>query len=156
MENDTLQLNAYHEAGRVVFAYLVGYSCNSMELSGAGSKLNAGNDAALVQAVFSGNPLSLSPENREPGIEVGRKLMAIYCAGTCAETFFQNNVNIPDELELEIPGQDLVNIEKIQAFLKKSIVDQPDDYPAQTIVSVFKKLKDPDVWKAIQLLAAKI
>ena len=160
MENETIQLSAYHEAGRVVIAYLSGYVCDSMELpgsgSGGGSKLNSGNDLATVQAVLSGNPLSLSSGNMDHGNEVARKLMATYCAGTCAETFLQNNGNIPEELDMEIPGQDLKYIEKIQTYLKKSNIDHPDDYPAQMMVSVFKKLKDPNVWKAIELLAAKI
>ncbi len=160
MENNAFQLSAYHEAGRIVIAYLCGYTCDSMELAGAGSgggsKLNSGNDLATVQAVLSANPMALPAENREHGIEVARKLMTIYCAGTCAETFLENNGNMPEELDMDIPAQDLKYIEKIQNFLAKSIVDQPDDYPAQTMVSVFKKLKDPDVWKAIQMLAAKV
>jgi len=160
MENETIQLSACHEAGRVVFAYLNGYVCDSMELpgtgTGGGSKLNSGSDLAFVQAVFSGNPLTLSPDKREHSIEVARKLMAIYCAGSCSVAFFQNGANIPEELDMEIPAQDQRYIEKIQGFLQKSIVDHPDDYPAQTMVSVFKKLKDPDTWKAIELLAAKI
>lgn len=160
MENETIQLSAYHEGARVVFAYLNGYSCDSIELpesgSGAISKLNAGNDLAIVQAVLAENPLSVPAEKREYGIEVAKKLMSIYCAGTCAEIFYQNNASIPDELEMEIPGQDLVIIEKVQSFLRKAIVDHPDDFPTQTIISVFKKLKDTEVWKAIELLAAKV
>jgi hypothetical protein len=153
-------LNAYHESARVVFAYLNGYSCDLMELpgknSGSGSKLNAGSDVTFVQAVLSGNPLSLPAENLQHAIEVARKLMALYCAGTCAKIYFQNNLKIPDELEIDISGQDLAMIEKIQSFLKKAIVDHPDDYPSKTIVAVFRKLKDPEVWKAIELLAAKV
>ena len=160
MENETIQLSAYHEGARVVFAYLSGYTCDSMELpgygSGTGSKLNAGNDLAIVNAVLAGNPLSISPQDLNHGIEVARNLMTIYSAGTCAEIFLQNNADIPDELEMEIQGQDSRIIEKIQAFLKKAIVDHPDDYPIQTIVSVFSKLKDPAVWKAVELLSSKI
>lgn len=160
MENETIQLSAYHEGGRVVFTYLNGYSCDSMEIpgsdSGAGTKLNAGNDLTIIQAVIKGDPLSLPSDKREYGIEVAKKLMNIYCAGTCAEIFVQNNYTIPDELEMEIPGQDLNVIEKTQTFLKKAIVDHSDNYPAQTIGAVFKKFKEPEIWKAIELLAAKI
>lgn len=160
MENETIQLSAYHEGARIVFAYLNGFTCDSMELpgagSGSGSKLNAGNDLAVVQDVLSGNPLSLSPEGRDHSIAIARKLMTIYCAGTCAEAFLMNNASIPDELEMEIPGQDLRMIEKIQSFLQKAIIDHPEDYPSQTIISIFKKLKDADVWKAVELLASKV
>jgi len=160
MKYETNLLSAYHEAGRVVFAYLNDFSCDSLELpeagSAAGSMLNAGNDLAFVQAVLSGNPSSHFPENIERGIATARKMMTIYCAGTCAEIFFQNNASIPDELEIEIPGNDLRIIEKIQTYLEKAIVDHRDDYPSQVIVSVLKKLQDHDIWRAIELLAAKV
>jgi len=153
-------LTAYHESARVVFAYQNGYTCDLMELPSKGShsnsKLNAGSDIKMVQAVLSGNPLSFPPENLQEVIEVAKKLMTIYCAGTCAKIFYQNDLKIPAELELYISGQDVTMIEKIQTFLKKAIVDHPDDFPSETMVSVFRKLKDPDLWKAIDLLAAKV
>ena len=104
MENENL-LTAYHESARVVFAYLNGFTCDSMELPGkdsnANSKLNAGSDITFVQTVLSGNPLSLSAENLQHGTEVARKLMTIYCAGTCAEIFFQNNHSRLQDFEEE-------------------------------------------------------
>ena len=160
MENNVLQQGAYHEAGRVVFTYLCGYVCDAMEIPGvagsSGSKLNSGNDLAAVQAVFSGNPLSMPAASLGHGIDVAKKLMTIYCAGTCTETFFKNNAEIPEELDMDIPAQDMKYIEKIQVFLKKSSVDHPDDFPEHTIITVFHKLKDPTTWKAIELLAAKM
>ncbi len=158
MNNESLLLAAYHEAGRVVFAYLSGYTCITMELPGSGgnTKLNPENDIAAVQGVLTGNPLSLATENREHDIAVARKLMAIYSAGSCAEVYYQNGGSMPDELEMDMTGQDFINIEKIQAFLKKSIVDHSDDYVMQTMVSVFRKLNERDVWKAISLLATRI
>ena len=139
MENKVFQQTAYHEAGRVVFTYLCGYACDVMELPGvggsSGSKLNSGNDLSAVQAVFSGNPATV--DNLDHVVAVAKKLMAIYCAGTCSEAFFLNNAEIPEELDLDIPAQDAKYIEKIQAFLKKSIVDHSDDYAEETIISVF-------------------
>jgi hypothetical protein len=159
LQNETA-LTAYHQSARVVFTYLNGYSCDLMELPGKGSntnsKLNARNDLPFVQAVLAGNPLSLTPQNLQHAIEVAKKLITIYCAGTCAKIFFQNDLKIPAELELDISGQDLSMIEKVQTFLKKAIVDHSDDYPSETMVTVFKKLKDPEVWKAIELLASKL
>ena len=160
MENNVLRPSAYHEAGRVVFTYLCGYLCDAMEIPGvagsSGSKLNSGNDLAAVQAVFSGNPIAMPAANLGHGIEVAKKLMTIYCAGTCTETFFNNNAEIPEELDMDIPAQDMKYIEKIQGFLKKASVDHPDDFPEHTIVTVFHKLKDPTTWKAIEMLAAKM
>lgn len=159
MQTENL-LTAYHESARVVFAYLSGYTCDSIELPEQGAntktKLNAGSDVPIVQAVLSGKAMSMSPAQLPHGIEVAKKLMSIYCAGTCAEIFFENGAKIPAELEMNISGQDLVTIEKIQTFLKKSSADHADDFPSQTIISVFRKLKDTEVWKAIELLAAKV
>lgn len=159
MENENI-LTAYHESGRVVFAYLNGYSCNSMELPGTGnnasSKLNAGKDIQMVQGILNGNASALSADNIEQAKPVAEKLMTIYCAGTCAKIFYENNLQVPAELQMDISGSDLVNIEKIQAFLKKTTVDHPDHFPSQTIVSIFKKLKDDQTWKAIELLATKV
>ncbi len=159
MENEKI-LTAYHESARVVFAYLNGYTCDLMELPGKGSntpsKLNAGSDIKSVQAVLLGNPVSLPPESLQHTIEVAKKLMAVYCAGTCAKIYFQNDLTIPAELELDISGQDVTIIEKIQTFLKKAVVDHSDNFPSQSMVSVFKKLKDPEIWKAIEVLASKV
>ncbi len=156
MENNPLIPVAYHEAGRVMFAYLAGYTCDSMELAGGGSKLNSGHDIALVQAVFSGNPLSVPADQINRTVEVAKKLMSIECAGTCARLFYENGGSIPGELDLDIPAQNFKNIEKIQAYLQKAVLDHPDDFIMQTIVSIFKKLKDPSTWNGVQLLATKI
>ena len=156
MENNVLEPIAYHEAGRVMFAYLSGFTCDSMELSGGGSKLNSGNDVAMVQAVFSGNPLAVPADQINHTVDVAKRLMTIECAGTCANVFYQNGGSVPEELDVDIPAQNFKNIEKIQAYLKKAIIDHPDDFPMRTIVSVFKKLKDPSTWNGIQLLATKI
>lgn len=160
MNSEILLLSAYHESGRIVFTYLNGYTCDSMELSDidsgrGGSKLNAGQDLPIVQAVLTGNALSLSPENKERGVEVAKKLMAIYCAGTCAVAFYENGKNIPAEINLEIPGHDLRNIELIQKFLKGAVPGHPENYPSQAIAIIFQKMKEPEAWKAIENLANK-
>lgn len=156
MENNPMIPVAYHEAGRVMFAYLSGYTCDSMELSGGGSKLNSGNDVAFVQAVFSGNPLNVPADQIRHTVEVAKKLMNIECSGTCARIFYENGGSVPSELDLDIPAQNFKNIEKIQDYLKKAVIDHPDDFVSQTVVSVFKRLKDPSTWNGVQLLATKI
>lgn len=159
MENEN-RLIAGHESARVVFAYLYGYTCDVMELpakgSNSNSKLNAGSDTFLVQAVLSGNPQKLPTENLQHGIEVAGKLMKIYCAGSCADFFLENDAKVPSEPEVNISGHDLAMLEKIQGFLKKAIVDHSDDFPSQTIISIFRKLKAPEVWKAIEMLTLKL
>jgi len=152
-------LTAYHESARVVFAYLNGFACDEMELTGEGtltnSRLNAGRQLTFVQAVLSGNPSSLS-QNLSVEVEVAGKLLATYGAGTCAKIFLQNNLAIPDEFELDVSGQDLGMLEKIKGFLKKAEINDPDELLSKTFSAVFKKLKDPEIWKAIEQLASKI
>jgi hypothetical protein len=159
--NETENLYAVHEAGRVVFTYLNGYYCDSIETASGGSgkmlsKLNAGQDVPVVQAVLSGNPLSSTNIDINRSVEIAKKLMTIYCAGTCAELFFQNNETVPADLEMEITGQDMKYIENIQKYLMKSVVDHPDDFPSQTIIAIFKKLEDEDIRKAIRNLSKRI
>ncbi len=158
MTNERSQLSAYHEAGCVVLAYLNGYSCDVVALPETGNitKLNPGNDIEFVKHILSGGGPATSLHEKNEAINVAKKLITVACAGTCAEVFFENGGNMPEELEMEIPGRDLVNIEKAQAFLEKAIDNHPDDFPTRTIISVFKKLSDKDTWKAIELLAAKI
>lgn len=160
MNTEALLQSAWHESGRVVFTYLNGFSCDLMELSDldpgrGGSRLNAGDDLSIVQAVLKGNPMVLTPENLERGISIAKKLMSIYCAGTCTVAFFNNNKAIPLGIDLEIPGHDLRNIELIQKFLSKAVPGHPEDFPARTMAGLFKKLGETDVCKAIELLASK-
>lgn len=155
------ELSAFHEVGRVVFAYLNGYTCDGIELSETdagrgGAKLNAGDDLALVQAILSGTPLSTSPDNKEKSIEVAKKLMTIYCAGSCVSAFFQNEKNIPTELDLEIPSHDLRNIELIQKFLSKALPEHSDNYPTQIMTVIFKGLKDADLITSIGMLSTAL
>ncbi len=158
MDNEILHLCAYHESGRVVFAYMAGYACDKMQLSDADSgqgesKLDAGDDLPLVQAVLGRGSSPVTAENMTKAIAAAKKLMNIYCAGTCAETFFRNNGSLPDQLDMDIPGQDIQNIELIQSFLKSSVSGHPDDFPSQTMIEILKKLQDRDTWKAVTKLA---
>lgn len=158
MSDENLLLCAYHESGRVVFAYLSGYACDKMQLSGTDSgqgesKLNAGDDLPLVQAILGRSNAPVSVENMTKAVAAAKKLMTIYGAGTCAETFFLNNGSLPDRLDMDIPQQDSQNIELIQSFLKSSVPGHPDDFPSQTMIEIFKKLQDRDTWKAVSKLA---
>jgi hypothetical protein len=158
LENKTL--TAYHESARVVFTYLNNYTCDAMELPEEGgspkSKLNAGKDRNMVQAILSGNKAAQASENLPQSTEVAKKLMAIYCAGTCARIYYNNDLKVPSELQFDISGQDLAMMEKLQSFLKKALVDHPDDFPSTTVVSIFKQIKQSEVWKAIEMLSEKI
>lgn len=157
MENE--QLSAYHESARVVITYINGYAADLVELpanAAGGTKLNAGHDLPLVQGIFSGKANAFAPSEMHLAIQAARKLMAIYCAGSCARIYLENNLSVPQELELSVEGQDMVMLQKIQTFLNNNQVEDADDFATEAIVSVFKQLQQPDVWKAITLLANKL
>lgn len=161
MITETIELCAYHESGRVAYAYQCGYSCESILLSeedsGAGvSKLNAGADGEAVQLILNNKQQAASTATNEKAIAVARKLMKIYCAATCAEIFFREEKQIGGQTEIEIPGQDIKYINLIQAFLKNNVPNHPADYPSQIIKQIFGELKQDDNWNLIETLAAAI
>ncbi len=161
MNEEVLKLCAYHESGRIFFAYQCAYGCESVTLSdsdsGKGnSKLNGYNDLEFIQAIFSGKEQTIIKENSNKAIAVAKNLMKIYCAGSCAENFFENDKSTSGINELEIPGQDAGYIDKLQKFLKQQLPTHSDEYPSQIIMQIFDDLKKPDVWKPIEILAERI
>lgn len=158
MEKNILTLCAYHESGRVVFAYLNGFFCDGIELSiadpGRGkSKLNGGQDTALIQQILTGNHLSTAPENQNKAVGVALRLMDVYCAGTCARIFFEQDGNIPSDVELDVPVQDDKPITAIRKFLTALNPAHDPAFPSKKMADILQKLKDPSVWKPINLLA---
>lgn len=161
MITETIDLCAYHESGRVAYAYQCGYSCESIELSemdsGAGvAKLNAGADGESIQLILKDKTQATNTVITEKAIEVARKLMKIYCAASCAEIFFKEEKQIGVQTEIEIPGQDIKYINMIQSFLKNNVPNHPSDYPSQIITQVFRELKQKDNWSVIETLAQAI
>ncbi len=158
---EILKSGAYHESGRIVFAYKCSYGCESVELSntdsGKGnSKLNGYHHLEFIQAILSGKPQNIISENPGKAIEVAKNLMEIYCAGSCAKNFFENNKSTDGLNELEIPAQDAGYIDKIQKFLKIHHSNHTDDYPSQVINRIFTDLMKPEIWKPIEILADRI
>lgn len=157
MLTETIELCAYHESGRIAYAYQCGYTCESMELSemdsGAGvSKLNAGADGEFIQRILSGKPQASDTAITNKTIDIARKLMRIYCAASCAEIFFKEGKRINAQTEIEIPGQDMKYINIIQSFLKNNVPNHPPDYPSQILTQIFRELKQEDNWSVIETL----
>lgn len=158
---DTIELSAYHESGRVVMAYQCGFTCDGIELSetdsGNGkSKLNGGQDLPYVQAILSGKTAAILQANPDKAVGIARKLMKIYCAGSCAEIFHENNKQLSSETEMEIPGQDLRNIELIQQFLAKQDPGHAEDHLQVTMSHLFKEMTKEETWKPIEALAKQL
>lgn len=161
MITEMIDLCAYHESGRVAYAYQCGYSCESIELSemdsGAGvAKLNAGADGESIQLILKDKTQAPNTVITEKAIEVAKNLMKIYCAASCAEIFFKEEKQINSQTEIEIPGQDIKYINMIQSFLKNNSPNHPSDFPSQIITQVFRELKQEDNWKVIETLAQTI
>lgn len=153
-----LELCAYHEAGRVVFAYQCGYSCDGITLSetdpGQGdSKLNAGHDMDYINAILSGKPQTTDTGKISKTIEVAKNLMKITLAGSCAEVVFGNTRSTDTETEVTVPGQDMKYVELVQKFLSQQIRLHPDDYPDRILKLIFQELKKPDIWQAVDSVA---
>jgi len=157
---EILKACAYHESGRIVFTYQCAYGCDGVELSeidsGMGiSKLNGYHDSEFIQAIFSNNKTIIKNFTDEV-IEVAKKLMKIYCAGSCVENYYQNNLSKSGMTEIEIAGQDAKNIELLQQFLKQQISNHPDDYPSKIMVQIFDEIVTEKMWKPIETLAERI
>lgn len=156
MANDILELCAYHESGRVVFAYLSGFYCESIELSDADfgrgkSVLNGGADMPVIQQIMSGNHQAAS-ENKAKAIETAKKLMEIYVAGSCTRAYLEQLENPGQEVELDVPASDDKQIITLQNFLAAISPGFDPAYTSKCISQTFQKLKDPEIWKAIQSL----
>ncbi len=158
MEDETLKQCAYHESARIVYAYQAGFSCDELELSsidaGAGrARLNAGDDTNFVQAAFSGSTQVIVQENPAKGIDIGKKLMKILCAGACATNFLENGLKFIPNTELEVPGQDIKYIDQLEGFLQETDPDYPENFVQQTMLQIFDELENTGIWKAIDVLA---
>jgi hypothetical protein len=158
MANEILELCAYHESGRVVFAYHAGFFCDGIELSasdyGRGkSVLNAGGLTPLIQQILSGNHLSVAAEDRNKAIETAHHLMDIYCAGSCTRAYYEQMSNPGEEMELDVPVQDDKPISAIQKFLMGINPGSDPNFPSKRMSAILQKLKEPETWHAIEALA---
>ena len=159
MDKEILTQCAYHESGRIVFAYLADYSCNSMAISnidaGKGNSiLNGGNDNPIIQKLINGEkPLGL--EKPEAAYEVAVKLTVIYCAGTCARVFYENGGKVNEDTDLDFPGQDSIRIEQLQKFMREYNAAYSEDYISRIIAGIFQRLAKPEIWKSISKLAVE-
>ena len=146
MANEILELCAYHESGRVVFAYYSGFFCDSIELSasdyGRGkSVLNAGSLTPLVQQILSGNHLAVAEENRNKAVETAHHLMDIYCVGACTRAYYEQMSDPGEELELDVPVQDDKAISAVQQFLLAVNPGHDANFPAKRMSAILQKLK---------------
>lgn len=156
MENETVKKCAYHESGRILFAYLSGYSCNSMQLSDVDSGhgvsiLNGGVESDIIKALLEGNSAELQA-NKQKAVEIAIKLLVIYCAGATTQAYYANEQRISSQLEITFSHQDLLCIEKLQKFLLENNPKHPEDYPNQVIGRVLKTIDQNEMKTVIKSL----
>lgn len=158
---ETIELCAWHESGRVVYAYKNGYTCDAIELSetdagGGKSKLNGGEDTTYINAILSGKTQAIVIENQAKAIDIARKLMKVYCAGSCAKIYMENDKQLNSQTEIDIPGQDLKYLELIQQFLYKHVPDHPEDFLNDTMTGIFRDMSKEETWKPIEMLVKQL
>ena len=156
----TVEKCAYHESGRIVMSYSLGYSCDSSQLSQTDSnqgqtRINGGDDLPGIQQILQRSSTLAIAENTPRLIEIANKLLKMYCAGTCTSLYYENNKVLNSEMEIVFPGQDISQIELIQSFLSKHDPDfNEENFPA-LLNQVFKQIQQAEFCKAVDMLVLR-
>ena len=156
----TVEKCAYHESGRIVMSYSLGYSCDSSQLSQADSdqgqtRINGGDDLPGIQQILQRSSTLAVSENTPRLIEIANKLLKIYCAGTCTSLYYENDKVLNAEMEIVFPGQDISQIELMQSFLSKHDPDFNDENFPVLLNQVFKQIQQAEFCKAVDMLVAR-
>ncbi len=144
-------LNAYQECGRIVFAYKNNFACDSLQLNSS-AKLNGLDKIELIQAILSNNSNIVFKSSKNEYLKTANQLLEIACAATCSRVFFENEGNINVDIEIDIPANDLKQIETIEKFLKTYDENYSNNLLNNTFVNVFSQLKKDELWKTIENL----
>jgi hypothetical protein len=148
---------AYHEASHVIFAYFVGYTCDSIQLDEEGNgyaKLKYGIDTSVVE-VFLKNPSdpsallhwvnNLSTNTKAYASNVAEKVCLILISGAVAEFVLEHSPNVSGELNIEVSGPDLVSANILSQCFQFDL--------NKKILTILEFLKVPEFWNAVKLLA---
>lgn len=144
-------LNAYQECGRIVFAYKNNFACDSLQLN-TSAKLNGLDKIELIQTILSNNGNIAFKSSKNEYLKTANKLLEIACAATCSRVFFENEGNINADIEIDIPANDLKQIETIEKFLKSYDETYSNNLLNNTFVQIFNQLKKEEIWKPIENL----
>jgi len=156
----TVEKCAYHESGRIVMSYSLGYSCDSSQLSQTDSnqgqtRINGGDDLPGIQQILQRSSTLAIAENTPRLIEIANKLLKMYSAGTCTSLYYENNKVLNSEMEIVFPGQDISQIELIQSFLSKHDPDFNEDKFPVLLNQVFKQIQQAEFCKAVDMLVSR-
>lgn len=164
---DSLKKRAYHEAGHAVIAYLTGYSCTNLEITGKNPLENKenydfGEDTHLISTIYQyrNNPdiydnLSVAAKNRCRNVAL--KTIVVLMGGPASESVYKNDGKVELSPFFTIPVHDLNAADAIDYFL--SIVKQgqhPTNYLQDIFRQVLKLMEIKEVWSAVSTLAKAV
>ena len=164
---NSLKQRAHHEAGHVIMAYFVGYSCKVLEITERNPldnmiKYDFGKDTAIITAIhkYKNNPEiydGLSEADKNGCQNVALKTIIVLLAGSAAESVCKSGGKVELNHYLTISVHDLNGADNIDYFL--SIIKQgqhPSNYLQTIFAQVLKLLETKEIWDAISTLAKAI
>jgi hypothetical protein len=153
-----LQNSAYHESGKIVIAYHVGFTCSQSVVSATdfnrgSTSLQVGDDKPLVDIILQRAPYKEGAVDIDRLRTVGMKLINLFASGTCSRVYYSNGKNITPETEIDLPGGDYSQIELVKNFLSKHDPFFSDTLIEMAFSGIFQKLSMPEFSSPIESLA---
>lgn len=147
---------AVHEAGHVVAAYLVNFSCEGVQVADNGNgqlKINYGNLKQVASVMMSMNICPefrdfLRQQNKDMLSDLANQLCVVLVAGGAAECICSNGRDFCGLAQVELTGPDLIRAETISKFFDINL--------NQTIKDVYEFLKVDVVWTTVTALKEAI
>jgi hypothetical protein len=146
----------YHEAAHVIYAYMIGYTCDTIQIDEKGngfSKLDCGNDTNFVRIFkqYYGNSSALMDWVNNLSIDmkahasiIAEKFCSILISGAVAECIIECNPDVYVNLNIEIGGPDLVYTEILSECFQLNL--------NKLIYDVLRGLRAPQIWSAVKML----
>ncbi len=161
---NSLEKRAYHEAGHVVAAYLVGYSCKKLEITGKNPLDNNESydfreDAELIYTIYKYKEYpdrydDLSQSAKNNCRNVASRAIIVLMGGPASESVSKNGGTVVANPVFTISVHDFEAADTIDYFL--SIVKQgqhPTNYLQEVYRQVLKLMGEKEVWNAVTTLA---
>jgi len=147
---------AVHEAGHVIAAYLVNFSCESVKVADNGNGQLIIDYGNLKQVAIVMMSMNICPEfrdflhhqNKETLSDLANQLCVVLVAGGVAECVCNNGRDFCGLAQVELSGPDLIRAETISEFFNINL--------SQTIKDVYEFIKVDVVWKTVTALKEAI
>jgi hypothetical protein len=163
VERPDLEMLAFHESGRVVVAYLKGYTCKSIHFlneSMSVALIDYGEDNTLAASLMGSATMDYFTElewhEKLQVIEVAGRLAQIFVAGSVGRAVFKNNGNPYVKLPLEVDPIDLYKIEYLSAVLHAIDPQYSENFLEDAIRDVLYTMQKPCIWEAVNILGKSL